>query len=172
MCKKGGSSAQHSLESARAVSQREVIELSYEYTIPDFNLLPQETGDILVSPVFFAKSHPNLQWCLQIYPKGDCEETKDRMSVFVARVYQTKKDLPVIARCKFTVFRNGKEIISRWTPPLQFSLSMKNDGWGMPKFLSLDKLESDNNNQQGKEVIVACHLVCEVQRVWVTSFSK
>jgi hypothetical protein len=132
--------------------------------------LPQETGNYLTSPVFFAKSHPNICWCLQVYPKGDCEATKDHISLFVARVYRSKEDLPVIARCKFSLLRNHSEIFTRSTPPLEFKIDMKNDGWGMPKFLSLDKIESNNHDEN--EIKIVCHLICEAQRVWITNFPK
>jgi len=134
--------SKHLVESGRAVSQRDVIELNYEFTIPDFNLLPQETGNYLTSPVFFAKSHPNICWCLQVYPKGDCEASKDHISLFVARVYRSKEDLPVIARCKFSLLRNHSEIFTRSTPPLEFKIDMKNDGWGCENFLVWIRLKA------------------------------
>ena len=158
---------QHSPESERAASQREVIELSYVHTIHKFNLLPEKTGEILTSPVFSAKSHPSIQWHLQIYPRGDCEETNDHLSVFVARVNQTAGDLPVTARCKITILSNGKEIISQSTERLLFNREMTRDGWS--KFLSLDKLTGNDGINQAT---VTCNLSFEVQHVLAISSSK
>ena len=68
--------SQNLVEVAGAVSQPEIVELSYEYTIPDLSLVAQKPGECVFSPIFFAKSHPGIQWRLIICPNGKNERSK------------------------------------------------------------------------------------------------
>ena len=146
------------------ISQREVVQHSYEYTIPDINLLPQKIDQHFDSPAFFANSHPDIQWCLRMYPKGCWDTSKFAVEL---RNVTLKEKLPVVVKCQFSFFNNGVEIQSEWahftnlyTSPDSFPLHIQ---------VSLDKLKRTNDQNELK---IVCLLVCEVQRSWFTKFPR
>ena len=97
------------VEKATVICQREVVQHTYKYTIPDINLLPQKIDQHFDSPAFFANSHPDIQWCLRMYPKG-CWDT----SKFAVELRNSKliEKLPAVVKCQFSFFNNGVEIHS------------------------------------------------------------
>ena len=163
------SSAKRLIENARASSQCEIVELTFEYTIPDFNLLPQGNGQYLLTTSFFSKSHPDILWNLVIYPRGKDEQSRGFTSLFLERVTKVN-NADVVARYKQTVLRNGKVVVSEWfDPPHHFirnSLSI-----GFPKYLSLNQLLSGDNSKV-IEVKIIGHLIFEIGRNWITSVAR
>ena len=163
------SSVKRLIENARASSQCEIVELTFEYTIPDFNLLPQGNGQYLLTPSFFSKSHPDILWNLVIYPRGKDEQSRGFTSLFLERVTKVN-NADVVARYKQTVLRNGKVVVSEWfDPPHHFirnSLSI-----GFPKYLSLNQLLSGDNSKV-IEVKIIGHLIFEIGRNWITSVAR
>ena len=153
------------VEKARAFSQPELVELTFEYTIPDLSLLPQKNGEGVCSPSFYAKSHENIKWCFQIYPNGNSEESKGHLSVFLYnKSVQENSILPVTAKYKVTVLKNGEVIRCATSGYNEFT--SRSFSWGWIKFLSLDQLKSEGN--QETELNFVCQLVCEVKRVSMT----
>jgi hypothetical protein len=154
--------SQRLVEKARAVSQPEIVELSYEYTIPDLSLLPQNSGKFISSPVIYAKSHKHILWKLRIYPNGDLEDTQGHLSLYLKRSFRDKEKIPNVSACyKISLLKNGKEIVSRQADDYFNSLSCV--GWC--KFLSLDQLKGVNN----AELKIVCSLVFEAERVTTVS---
>ena len=128
------------VEKATVISQREVVQHSYEYTIPDINLLPQKIDQHFDSPPFSSDSHPDIQWCLRMYPKGCWDTSKFAVEL---RNVKLKEKLPVVVKCQFSFFNNGVEIQSEWahftnlyTSPDSFPLHIQ---------VSLDKLKRTND---------------------------
>ena len=52
--------AKRTVENVWARSQRQTIECSYEYVIPDLSLLTQKVGEKVDSPLFFVKGNENI----------------------------------------------------------------------------------------------------------------
>ena len=80
------SSAKQLIEIARASSQCEIVELTFECTIPDFNLLPHGNDQYLATPSFFSNGHPDILWYLVIYPRGNNEQFRGFTSLFLGSV--------------------------------------------------------------------------------------
>lgn len=163
-----GRMANRLVESVQARSQSEIVELTYEYLVPDCSQLSQQTGECIFSPVFYAKSQPYIQWRLRIYPKGS-KNSKGHLGLFLERVCMTEKDQPVIVKLKFTILRNDKPISFIWS--VSHSIASLHEGLGWNDLVSQEQLRSDSNKQK-TELKVVCHLVCEVQRNWITSYAR
>lgn len=156
------------VESVQARSQSEIVELTYEYIVPDCNKLTQQTGECIFSPVFHTKSQPTIQWRLRIYPKGS-KNSKGHLGLFLERVNMTEKHQPVIVKLKFTVLRNDKLVSFIWS--VSHSIASLHEGLGWNDLVSQEHLRSDSNKQK-IELKIVCHLVCEVQRNWITSHAR
>lgn len=156
------------LESCQLRSQSEIVELSFDHTITDFNLLPQKAGECLFSPVFYATSHPSNQWRVRIYPKGFTSSSK-RFSLFLERVNMKDKEDAVTVKIKLTLWKNGNKLSSVWCIPCHLSAKANSFGW--PDCLSQDLLRSETKNQTS-ELKMSFYLVCEVKRNWITSSSR
>jgi len=157
------------VENTRASSQCEIVVLNFEYTIPDFNLLPQGNGQYLVTPSFFSKSHPDILWNIVIYPRGKDEQSRGYTSLFLERVTQAN-DCDVVARYKQTVLRNGKEVLCEWfDPPHHFIRNSSSIGF--PKYLSLNQLLRGDNSK-AIEVKIIGHLIFEIGRKWIASVAR
>jgi len=159
--------SQRLVEKARAVSQPEIVELSYEYTIPDLSLLPQKPGEYVSSSVFHAKSHKNIAWKLKIYPNGDLGDTQGHLSIYLRRCFLRDQEktpsavIKYVSACyKISLLKNGKEIVSKMAE--DYFYSSKGLGWS--KFLSLDQLKGVNN----AELKIVCSLVLEADRITTT----
>ena len=154
--------SQNLVEVAGAVSQPEIVELSYEYTIPDLSLVAQKPGECVFSPIFFAKSHPGIQWRLIICPNGKNERSKGHLSLFLGRVFNKDNlddNLPVSANFKLVALRNGKELESLVSEdPSRFTLSTRY--WGNSKFICQDKLKGNHS-----ELKITCSLVVQAKRI-------
>jgi hypothetical protein len=160
------SSENRLVERVRVVSQRETVELVYEYTIPDFQLLPYKTGESFYTPSFFALSRLNVQWCLLIYPRGNSAASHDHFSVFLVRLFKSNEDVLVAARFKLSIVSNGEEFHSHRAGPYQFGPGQElARGWS--KALNPQQLCSVKG-----QVKIVCHLECEVQRYWITQSAK
>ena len=79
--------------------------------------------------------------------------------------------MSVIAWLKLTLFSNGEEVVYRQQPePLKFTA---NSNWAWGKIRNLDQLQTvDSNRQQEDELKMACSLVFEVKREWITNFGR
>ena len=157
------------VEKARAFSRPELVELTFEYTIPDLSLLPQKNGEGVCSPSFYAKSHENVKWYLKIYPNGRTEESIGYLDLFlVNKSVQENSILPVTAKYQLTILKNGEKTKYASSGYHEFTSSRCGLGWG--QLLSLDKLKSDGNRETVLNLV--CHLICEVKRVCLTDSSR
>jgi len=161
----------HLIENARAVSQSEIVSLTY--AIPEFSLLPKKIGEHLPCCEFYSRSYPNICWGLKIYPIGRSEESINHLGIFVCVDFKGKESssMSVIAWLKVILLKNGKEIVSRQhTGSLKFTA---NSNWGWEKVQSLDQLQTiDNNQQQEGTLQIFCNLVFEVKRDCITYFGR
>lgn len=157
------------IESVRASSQCEIVELTFEYTIPNFNLLPQGNGNYLVTPSFFSKSHPDILWNLVIYPRSKDEQSRGYTSLFLERVTKVN-NVDVVARYKQTVLLNGKEVLSEWFDPHHHFIR-NSSSIGFPKYLRINHLLRGDNSKVIELKIIG-HLIFEVNRQWITSVAR
>ena len=162
--------ASHRLvENFTAVSQPEIVQLNYEYTIPDFSLLPQKTGEFVLSPPFFSTKHKHLEWQLVIFPYGADEDCKGYLSLFLEFKAVTEEKGSVVAIPAYltlTVFKNGDEVGT--DSFIRLFSSKKSHGW--VKFLKLNDLKS--NCSEENELKIFCSLVFDVKRNWIFNLER
>ena len=144
------------VEKAKAVSRPELVELFFEFIIPDFSLLTQKNGEAVYSPSFHSKCHENIKWKLKIQPDGRTEETKGYLGIFLYnKSVRENAILTVTATHKFAVFKNGENKVSKKGTYNKFTSC--DPSWGWEKLVSLDQLKSEGN--QETEIKLVCHLV-------------
>ena len=143
------------------------MELLYQYSIADLSLLPQKTGEPYFTPTYFSKSHPNMKWRLQIYPNGVTEEVQDYLSLFLNRADIGEEEPNVVA--VFKILRK-EQIHSRLSQPTQ-QYNHLSPSFGLLRCVHLDLFKNEKSKESSSLKII-CHLICEVQRTWVTNFAK
>ena len=167
--------AKRTVENVWARSQRQTIECTYEYVIPDLSLLTQKVGEKVDSPLFFVKGNENIRWRLNIYPSGHNDANKGYLSLFLEQV-SVESDLPVYTvTFKVNLSNNGNPVASNSFAHKEFNPQLKT--WGWAKFVNLGTLKNTGSyygqtTQQTTVLKFSCHLVCELQRHWITNFTR
>uniref|UniRef100_A0A0K0F3C5 Speckle-type POZ protein-like (inferred by orthology to a human protein) n=1 Tax=Strongyloides venezuelensis TaxID=75913 RepID=A0A0K0F3C5_STRVS len=112
----------------------------YKYTIENFSLRPEKTGEKIISPTFVVGSKERSEWCLWVYPNGEEEESKEYVSVFLILLKPNK------AKVKFSLSilndKKEEENVKLVTESKDFA-----NGWGQgyPRFVKKDFLMDKSN---------------------------
>ena len=78
------------------------LRFNYEWSIDNFSLRREEIDEALTSSTFCTGPDADeLQWCLQIYPKGDDGTCTGYISLFLELVQCNKTE--VFAKYKFSI---------------------------------------------------------------------
>lgn len=155
-------------ERMESISWSGIVELVYEFTVPDNSLLMnKKTGEFFSSPIFYAKSHKNIKWQIKIFPNGRQENSKGYLSVYLCRVYsKDTNNPPVTTRFNFVLLKNGNELCSEpVAQPMHYSYPHRE--WGSRRFLSLEDLQIKGHRKY--ELKIVCSLVCEINRLYISS---
>uniref|UniRef100_A0A0K0FD94 Speckle-type POZ protein-like (inferred by orthology to a human protein) n=1 Tax=Strongyloides venezuelensis TaxID=75913 RepID=A0A0K0FD94_STRVS len=117
-----------------------VNDFKYMYTIKNFSLRPEKTGEKIISPTFVVGSKERSEWCLWVYPNGEEEESKEYVSVFLILLKPNK------AKVKFSLSilndKKEEENVKLVTESKDFA-----NGWGQgyPRFVKKDFLMDKSN---------------------------
>ncbi|UYV69663.1 SPOPL, partial [Cordylochernes scorpioides] len=65
---------------------------SFKWTINNFSSHQAELGKCITSSTFSHGSDEKLKWCFQIYPHGDCDQSKDYLSLYLKLTPSSKKE--------------------------------------------------------------------------------
>ena len=112
-------------------------------------------------------SHPNMKWSLQIHPNGVNEEVQDYSSLFLNRADIGEEEPNVVA--VFKILRK-EQIHSRLSQPTQ-QYNHLSPSFGLPRCVHLDLFKNEKSKETSSLKII-WHLICEVQRTWITNFAK
>ncbi|XP_036282232.1 speckle-type POZ protein-like [Pipistrellus kuhlii] len=143
-------------------TQIQVVKFSHMWTISNFSVCPQEMGEFIQSSTFSSEANDQLKWCLRVYPKGQDEESKDYLSLFLVLVSSPK----TIFFAKFQFFiliDKGEEIFK-----IKFNEShhayrfVQGKDWGFKKFIRRDVLLDEDNSLLPEDKLA---LFCEVSVV-------
>uniref|UniRef100_A0A0K0EZZ2 Speckle-type POZ protein-like (inferred by orthology to a human protein) n=1 Tax=Strongyloides venezuelensis TaxID=75913 RepID=A0A0K0EZZ2_STRVS len=86
-------------------NQTDVNNFKYEYTIQNFSLRPEKTGEKIISPTFVVGSKERSEWCLHICPNGQDEDSKEYISVYLTLLKPDKAK----AKYRFSILNYKKE---------------------------------------------------------------
>uniref|UniRef100_A0A0K0F3J7 Speckle-type POZ protein-like (inferred by orthology to a human protein) n=1 Tax=Strongyloides venezuelensis TaxID=75913 RepID=A0A0K0F3J7_STRVS len=122
------------------ISQTDVNNFKYMYTIQNFSLRPEKTGEKIISPTFVVGSEERSEWCLLVYPNGDEEESKEYVSVYLTLLKPDKAK----GKYKFSILNDKKEEknVKFVTESKDF---VKDMGLGFPQFVKRDFLLNESN---------------------------
>uniref|UniRef100_A0A0N5CAB1 Speckle-type POZ protein-like (inferred by orthology to a human protein) n=1 Tax=Strongyloides papillosus TaxID=174720 RepID=A0A0N5CAB1_STREA len=129
----------------------------YKYTIENFSLRPEKTGEVIFSPTFKIGSKERSEWRLQIYPNGRFKALEEYVSVYLFLIK------PHEAKIKFKIsILNDKEeeknVVSSIVPHY-FSRDTKHF-WGIAKFVKRDFLL---NKSSGLLINDKLTILCEAE---------
>ncbi|XP_054581093.1 speckle-type POZ protein-like [Eptesicus fuscus] len=97
----------------------------------------REMGEVIQSSTFSSEANDQLKWCLRVYPKGQDEESKDYLSLYLFLVSSPKTIL--LAKFKLSILNdNGEEIKSLESRHAYRFVQGKD--WGFKKFIRRDVL--------------------------------
>ncbi|XP_055842804.1 protein roadkill-like [Episyrphus balteatus] len=120
-----------------------VIKFNFTWTIENFSFIEHKTGETISSSLFSAGDNHESKWFLQLYPKGECEDSQDYLALYLHLGSGPPNKLKVLARF------NG--------PGVRNFLPVKT--WGYKKFASRDFLLDPNNEVLSDDKLI---IFCEV----------
>lgn len=88
--------------------------VDYEWSIKDFPLLPQNNGEPIYSPIFQSKESGEVQFRLQLYPKGKFDLHPEYVGVFL-HLHSWHPESPGMnLYCQLSIRKTGGEDTKRW----------------------------------------------------------
>lgn len=91
-------------------TQMKVTKFSYLWTIDNFSLRTEKTGEVLNSSTF---STGNNEFCLRVFPKGNTEEYKNYVSLFL-KLTRYPKSKQVLVKFKLSLLDAKGQKIHAW----------------------------------------------------------
>lgn len=148
------SAARGRVEESSCLTDQKIVKLSHLWTIRNFSLCQQRTGEALLSTTFSGGEIKPVTWRLEVFPRG-CDAAHE---YFVSLFLVSCNARRVSAKACFSVIDAGEnEAIRKHTQTLIFL--GKGDGWGFGKFVGRLALKQDSNNLLPSDTLT---LKCEV----------
>uniref|UniRef100_A0A0K0EWN4 Speckle-type POZ protein-like (inferred by orthology to a human protein) n=1 Tax=Strongyloides venezuelensis TaxID=75913 RepID=A0A0K0EWN4_STRVS len=123
------------------ISQTDVYNFKYKYTIQNFSLRPEKTGEKIISPTFVVGSKERSEWCLHIYPNGQDEDSKEFISVYLTLLKPDKAK----AKYRFSIL-NNKQREKNVKFVSESENFVKDIGLGFSQFVKKDFLLERSNS--------------------------
>ena len=145
-----------------------VIEVNFTWVIDNFGFKCQSkrSSDCLKSKTFAAEGDEKIKWQLHCYPKGNKEENKDFISLFLHLISTDQQDLLVKYEFSVCDFK-AEEFVDIRSASFNFS---KPGGMGFHRFLpATDLLDKSKNYLKEETLTLKCKLKYEVENVDVFS---
>ncbi|XP_015112376.1 protein roadkill [Diachasma alloeum] len=86
-------------------SKMNVARITYDWTITEFSLRPEDVRQKVISPAFYSGSAKIDEWRLELYPRGDDDGNKDHLSLFLKLMATEKPEIPL--QCKFSILKTS-----------------------------------------------------------------
>uniref|UniRef100_A0A0N5C027 Speckle-type POZ protein-like (inferred by orthology to a human protein) n=1 Tax=Strongyloides papillosus TaxID=174720 RepID=A0A0N5C027_STREA len=124
-------------------NQTDVNNFKHKYTIQNFSLRSEMTGEKIISPTFVIGGKERSEWRLEIYPNGDDEDSKEYVSVYLELLKPEKAK----AKFRFSILNDKEEEKNvydcKWA--YEFDRNNVNYGLGFSKFVKRDLLLDESN---------------------------
>uniref|UniRef100_A0A0N5BZC5 BTB domain-containing protein n=1 Tax=Strongyloides papillosus TaxID=174720 RepID=A0A0N5BZC5_STREA len=144
------------------ISQTDVNNFKYKYTIEKFPLRPEKTGEKIISPTFVIGGKKKSEWCLHIYPNGGEEESKEYVSVYLVLLKPDKAK----AKYRFSIL-NDKEEEKNVKFATESEDFVNNDkGLAFSHFVKRDFLLNESNDLLVNGCLV---IFCEAEIIYLKS---
>ncbi|KAH7954972.1 hypothetical protein HPB49_023517 [Dermacentor silvarum] len=143
------------VEKRSCFTDQKMVKLSFLWTITNFSLCREATGQALLSSTFSAGEQKPVTWRLRLYPRGASEKCAEYVSVFLVS-YNTRR---VSAKATFSVVdAREDETNSRQTRTRIFS--RRGDSWGYEKFIGRMSLKQNGRNLLPNDTLtLRCELI-------------
>ncbi|XP_036282234.1 speckle-type POZ protein-like [Pipistrellus kuhlii] len=150
-------------------TQIQVMKFSHMWTINNFSFCRQEVGEFMESSTFSSEANDQLKWCLRVYPKGQDEESKDYLSLFLVLV--SSSNSISLAKFKFSFLIDKEEktfeiICMKSCYTCSFAQGQE---WGFKKFIPLDVLLHEGDSLLPDDKLT---LFCEVSQDSIPIFGQ
>ncbi|KAH7979804.1 hypothetical protein HPB49_011115 [Dermacentor silvarum] len=136
-------------------TQVRINKFSYMWTIKNFSLCWEETGEVLKSSTFSAGANDKLKWCLKLNPKGVDEESKDYLSLYLLLVSSNKSE--VRAKFKFSLITAKRQQFETLDSKKAFHFVPGKD-WGFKEFIRRDMLTETSGLVPDDKLTIYCEV--------------
>uniref|UniRef100_A0A0K0F3D5 Speckle-type POZ protein-like (inferred by orthology to a human protein) n=1 Tax=Strongyloides venezuelensis TaxID=75913 RepID=A0A0K0F3D5_STRVS len=136
--------------------QLDVTNFKYKYTIENFSLRPENTGEEIISPTFVVGSKERSKWCLWVYPNGLWSSNNVKVFLVLLEPYK------VHAKVKFAIL-NDKEEKKRVFR--DYGSAIRND-YAFPYDVEKDFLPDESNGLLVNDKLT---ILCEIEHIYFES---
>jgi len=137
------------------ITELSVLKCSYMWTIKNFSLLREKTGEAIESSTFSGGPKDELRWCLELYPKGFDEDSADYISIYLNLILNDRKAVRTSYKIS-TLNAEGEKAYGI----SDADVLQRNESSGNAEFIRRDVL-SEESLLPGDRLI----LFCEVSRL-------
>lgn len=155
----------HSAAAAKnsAYTRIKVEKHTFDWTIYNFGFCWVKTGRYLQSPIFATGADGKYKWRLRVYPKGDSQEYKEYLSVYLNLA--TAGLTSVLAGSKISILNATEEKYSRCETVADY-YSEENDSWGFPDYIALRVLRAEASDLLPEgNLTISCEVSIGVSKV-------
>ena len=124
------------------ITEHQTITVTFKWVIKKFSFCTKKCGEFIHSPTFSPDNHEQLVWNLQLYPKGQDQESKDFLSIYLNLVPRNSSE--VHAKYQFAVVNSRGELCEVINGN-RHCFSKESLGWGRRKFVEQQTLFDDKN---------------------------
>ncbi|XP_015112434.1 speckle-type POZ protein A [Diachasma alloeum] len=97
-----------------SVTEVESHHFTYKWTIKDFRLLPEQNEEPVDSPNFRVTENDEVEWQLQLYPRGRSKDDSDHVSLYLFLDTVCDQETSIIVHCELSILK-GKSLMFKNT---------------------------------------------------------
>ncbi|XP_037521121.1 speckle-type POZ protein B [Rhipicephalus sanguineus] len=136
------------------MTNQKFVKLAYLWTISNFSLCQQRTGQALLSSAFSGGNNEPVTWRVKLFPRGSDEYYEQFVSVFLVSC----NTRCVSARVRFSIIDAQEQVAIRKCTETRTFMS-KGDGWGFGILVARLALKQNSSNLLPNDMLT---LKCEV----------
>uniref|UniRef100_A0A0N5CHC3 BTB domain-containing protein n=1 Tax=Strongyloides papillosus TaxID=174720 RepID=A0A0N5CHC3_STREA len=141
------------------ISQTDFNNFKYKYTIQNFSFRSEKTGESISSSTFVIAGKEKSEWCLNIYPNGEDEDSKEYVSVYLELLRPEKAK----AKYRFSIL-NDKEEEKNVKFVTESKDFVKHKGSGFSHFVKRDFLLNESNGLLINDKLT---ILCEAELIYL-----
>lgn len=152
------------------ITEHQTIIVTFKWVIKKFSFCTKKNGEFLISPQFTPENHENLVWNLQLYPKGQDQESKDHLSIYLNLV--PRSPVEVHAKYQFAILNKNGDMMDTINGN-RHCFSKDSLGWGRRKFVEQAVLFDERNGLLPDDSLtIHCKVEIAAETVHFSGHSK
>ena len=143
---------EESTEQCWGITKINTAKISYKWTIYNFSLCNQKTGEFIESPPFSSSTCKQYQWNLRLYPNGNTEATKDSLSFFI---FLTSDKPNIKIHLKYSIINCSGEEVNVKKSDHHFRSPMTMN-WGYTEFININDVFDKTKKILNNDTLTLC----------------